>query len=99
MVCYILDALRYKEGALAAVWLTLGSVNLSLWLSGAVLMGGRPLALSLMIGACSGTLLFTTGIQQAMQMASIMTRVFGLACTLQAPRTGHHKTWRHLTVL
>ena len=69
MVCYILDALRYKEGALAAVWLTLGTINLSLWLSGAVLVGGRPLALSLMIGACSGTTLFTTGVHKAPQPA------------------------------
>ncbi len=62
MVCYILDALRYKEGALGAVWLTLGSVNLSLWLSGAILDGHRPLPLSIMIGGCSGTTLFTTGL-------------------------------------
>ena len=61
MVSYILDAMRYREGALGSVWITLGSINLSMLLSGAVFAAQRPLSLSLLIAICNGTTLFTTG--------------------------------------
>ena len=63
MVTYMLDAMRYREGALGAVWATLGSVNLSIWVSGALFMGHRPFILSFMIGICSGISLFITGME------------------------------------
>ena len=61
MVTYMLDAMRYREGALGAIWVTLGSVNLSIWVSGALFMGHRPFIMSFMIGICSGISLFITG--------------------------------------
>lgn len=65
MVSYILDAIRYREGALAAIWLTLGTVNLSLWFSEACFLSNRPLVMSFMISICSGITLFATGKQQS----------------------------------
>ena len=61
MVAYILDATRFREGALGAIWLTMGISNLSLFFSEAGVLGDRPIAMSLMISTCSGTTLFTTG--------------------------------------
>lgn len=58
IVSYVLDAMRQKEAAFAAVWLTLGGVNLTLLFTGAAFPPGRPLPLGLLImGVNSATLL------------------------------------------
>lgn len=56
-----MDALRYREGALGAIWITLGLVNLSMLISEASFGGDGPLILSAMISLCSGCNLFLTG--------------------------------------
>ena len=61
MVAYILDAARYREGALGSIWLTMGLVNMSLWFSEAVFFSTRPLVMSIMIAIGAGITLFTTG--------------------------------------
>lgn len=63
MMSYTLDTMRLKEGALLAVWMTLGVVNLSFWLSSRLFTPGRPLLLSILIALCITTTLFTTGIR------------------------------------
>lgn len=60
MVTYLLDALRYREGALAAVWLTLGAANMGLILT-ATFMAQRPIPLAALMALCNGFLLALTG--------------------------------------
>ena len=61
MVTYILDALRYKEAALGAVWVTLGSMNLLMLLSGAMFAVGRPIILSILLMLMNGATLLLIG--------------------------------------
>jgi hypothetical protein len=56
-----MDALRYREGALGAIWITMGLVNLSMLISEASFGGDGPLLLSAMISLCSGASLFMLG--------------------------------------
>lgn len=60
-VAYIMDALRYREGALGAIWITLGLVNLSMLVSEASFGGPSPLILSAAVSLCSGSTLFLVG--------------------------------------
>ena len=61
MLTYTMDALRYREGALAAVWLSLGLTNLSLLFTTASLALERGILLSLLTAVCNGATLFMTG--------------------------------------
>ncbi len=56
-----MDALRYREGALGAIWITLGLVNLSMLVSDASFGGPSPLILSAAVSLCSGSTLFLVG--------------------------------------
>ena len=56
-----MDALRYREGALGAIWITLGLVNLSMLVSEASFGGPSPLILSAAVSLCSGSTLFLVG--------------------------------------
>jgi len=59
---YFLDYFRQREGALAAMWITLAAVNLCLIVSeSGVDVGGRPLLLCLLSFLCCTTVLFHTG--------------------------------------
>lgn len=60
MVTYILDTLRYREGALASVWLTLGGANQGLLLT-ATFTSQRPILLSILMALCNGFLLSMIG--------------------------------------
>ncbi|KAK9824524.1 hypothetical protein WJX72_011089 [[Myrmecia] bisecta] len=60
MVTYILDAMRYREGAIGAIWLTLGMCNLSLVFTS--LTSPRPIPLSILVSIINGTTLFMTGV-------------------------------------
>ena len=60
-VAYIMDALRYREGALGAIWITLGLANLSMLASEASFGGSNPLFLSAAVSLCSGSTLFLVG--------------------------------------
>ncbi|KAK9785342.1 hypothetical protein WJX73_005937 [Symbiochloris irregularis] len=60
MVTYILDTLRYREGALAAIWIMLGATNFGLILTTVFLSQDRNV-LSLLIALTNGLLLFLTG--------------------------------------
>ena len=60
-VAYMMDALRYREGALGAIWITLGLVNLSMLISEASFGGPSPLILSAAVSLCSGSTLFLIG--------------------------------------
>lgn len=67
MAAYLLDAMRQREGSLAAVWLTLAAVNLFLITSSSIDHGSRPLLLCLMaLGLCSGVL-FVAGCWATLQ--------------------------------
>ena len=60
----MMDALRYREGALGAIWITLGLGNLSMFVSEASFGGGgNPLLLSAAISLGSGSTLFLVGVQ------------------------------------
>ena len=61
MLTYTMDALRYREGALAAIWLSLGLTNLSLLFTTAALALERGVVLSLLTAICNGSTLFMTG--------------------------------------
>ncbi len=61
MVVYILDALRYREAAFGAIWATLGSVNLSMLLTGVMFPAGRPIVLGIMVTFASGATLLLVG--------------------------------------
>ena len=61
MLTFIMDALRYREGALAAVWLSLGLTNMSLLFTTASLALERGIVLSLLTAVCNGSVLFMTG--------------------------------------
>ncbi len=62
-----MDAMRYREGTLGAVWVTLGLANLGML--AAVLLpaftGSRPLLLALLSSLCTGATLFLTGARPA----------------------------------
>ena len=60
-VAYIMDVLRYREGALGAIWITLGLANLSMLVSEASFGGSNPILLSAAISLCSGSTLFIVG--------------------------------------
>lgn len=57
----MMDALRYREGALGAIWITLGLGNLSMFVSEASFGGGNPLLLSAAVSFGSGSTLFLVG--------------------------------------
>ena len=58
----MMDALRYREGALGAIWITLGLGNLSMFVSEASFGGGNPLLLSAAVSLGSGSTLFLVGV-------------------------------------
>lgn len=63
-VAYIMDAMRYREGTLGAVWITLGMANLGML--AAVLLPAfsrsTPLLLAVLSSLCTGATLFLTGV-------------------------------------
>jgi hypothetical protein len=61
MVAYVLDALRQKEGAFAAIWVTLGAVNLTLIFTAAAFPPGRPVILGLCVMVANGATLLLAG--------------------------------------
>ena len=60
-VAYIMDVVRYREGALGAIWITLGLANLSMLVSESSFGGSNPILLSAAISLCSGSTLFIVG--------------------------------------
>lgn len=56
-----MDAMRQKEGAFAAVWITLGGVNLTLLFTGAAFPPGRPIPLGMLIMGVNGSALLVAG--------------------------------------
>ena len=71
MVVYILDALRYKEAAFGAIWATLGSVNLTMLLTGVMFPTGRPVVLGIMVTLAGGATLLLVG-EHAMHCAVLV---------------------------
>lgn len=61
MATYILDAMRYKEGAFMAVWLTMGAANLAAIFSALLLKSDAPVALTLLTFLLNGLTLFLAG--------------------------------------
>ncbi len=60
MVMYVLDALRYREGAFFAAWLSVGFANMAMLMS-SLFAPDRPLLMSLCVCFVSGFALFLTG--------------------------------------
>ena len=64
-VAYIMDAMRYREGTLGAVWITLGMANLGML--AAILLPAfsrsTPLLLAMLSSLCTGATLFLTGVR------------------------------------
>ena len=93
MLTYTLDALRYREGALASMWLSLGATNLSLLYTTLTLSLERGVVLSLLTAVANGALLFMTG---ALPCTGAAMQGIASACSphrLHAtglPRLGHH---------
>lgn len=61
MGVYILDGMRFKEGAFAAAWLTLALVNVSLVVSRLLSDWEQPLLLTVLSFGLNGATLFLTG--------------------------------------
>ena len=61
IVSYVLDALRQKEAAFAAIWITLGGINLTLLFTGASFPPGRPWTLGVLMMLVSGAALLLSG--------------------------------------
>lgn len=61
MATYILDALRYKEGAFMASWLTMGAANLAMIFSTLLLKSEASIPLTLLIFVLNGMSLFLAG--------------------------------------
>ncbi|CAK0743676.1 hypothetical protein CVIRNUC_001488 [Coccomyxa viridis] len=80
MVAYMMDALRYREGALGAIWITLGLGNLSMFVSEASFGGGNPLLLSAAVSFGSGSTLFLVGVWATLQFKWIQLR-YPVVCT------------------
>jgi len=83
MAAYLLDALRQKEAALGAVWMTLAAANLFL-ITGAWIGGdARPLALSLLsLAVCSGVL-FLLGCWATLQFRWVQLQYPPVALALE----------------
>uniref|UniRef100_A0A7S0WJN6 Uncharacterized protein n=1 Tax=Pyramimonas obovata TaxID=1411642 RepID=A0A7S0WJN6_9CHLO len=67
MIAYLLDALRVREGALVAVWLTLLVVNFGLLFSGDIFNGIRPWSQALLLYATAGEVFFLFGLWGTLQ--------------------------------
>lgn len=67
VAAYLLDALRVREGALGAVWLTMGAVNLSTIISVLAFSPTIPALLSLCVAFVSAITLFLTGVWATLQ--------------------------------
>ena len=74
MVVYVLDALRYKEAAFGAIWFTLGSVNLSMLLTGVMFPAGRPVFLGILVTLASGATLLLVG-EPVARMRALLLRI------------------------
>ena len=61
MGAYVLDAMRYKEGAFLASWLAMAAANLAMVYSLLTLRTEWPLTLALLIFLLNGVTLFLTG--------------------------------------
>lgn len=61
MATYILDAMRYKEGAFMAAWLTMGAANLAAIFSALLLKNDAPVALTLLTFLLNALTLFLAG--------------------------------------
>lgn len=61
MGVYILDALRFKEGAFAAVWASLGLANLATIMSTLLHDRDQPVVLTILTILINGATLFLTG--------------------------------------
>ena len=61
MGAYILDGMRFKEGAFAAVWATLGMTNMALVYSTVQLANDLSTALALLTLLLGALTLFLTG--------------------------------------
>ena len=61
MATYIMDALRYKEGAFMAAWLTMGAANCAAVFSALLLRSEGGIALTLLAFALNALTLFLTG--------------------------------------
>lgn len=70
MVTYILDRLRYREGALAAVWMMLGATNFGLIIT-TVFQSQELSILSFLIALSNGLLLFLIGGQACNSFLSL----------------------------
>jgi hypothetical protein len=66
MVAYIMDALRYKEGAFGAIWLMLGSANLSLLLTAAAFKPGWSAFLIILVILLNSATLLLLGPSSAL---------------------------------
>lgn len=64
MATYILDTLRYKEGAFTAAWLTMGAANAAAVFSGLLLKSEAGLALTLLTFVLNAAALFLAGASQ-----------------------------------
>ena len=68
MIAYLLDALRVREGALVAVWLTLLVVYFGLLFAGDIFNGIRPFSQSFLLYAIAGEVFFLVGLWGTLQV-------------------------------
>ena len=83
MATYILDALRYKEGAFLAAWLTMGAANLAMVFSQLLLKSEGGAALTLLVFALNAAALFLAGLWTSLQFRFVQLQYPGVAIAFE----------------
>ncbi|EFN59471.1 expressed protein [Chlorella variabilis] len=83
MATYILDALRYKEGAFMASWLTMGAANLAMIFSTLLLKSEASIPLTLLIFVLNGMSLFLAGLWASLQFRFVQLQYPGVVIAFE----------------
>jgi hypothetical protein len=83
MATYILDAMRYKEGAFMAVWLTMGGANLAAIFSALLLKSDAPVALTLLTFLLNALTLFLAGLWASLQFRFLQLQYPGVVVAFE----------------
>ncbi|KAI3433444.1 hypothetical protein D9Q98_003258 [Chlorella vulgaris] len=83
MSTYILDALRYKEGAFMASWITMGSANLAMIFSTLLMKSEASIPLTLLIFVLNGLTLFLAGLWASLQFRFVQLQYPGVVIAFE----------------
>ncbi|PSC73750.1 no exine formation 1 [Micractinium conductrix] len=83
MSTYILDALRYKEGAFTAAWLTMGAAQVAMIFSQLLLRSEAPVGLTLLIFLLNALTLFLAGLWASVQFRFVQLQYPGVVIAFE----------------